>query len=82
MEGIAALSLENSRGNKKRKLDPQKKVRKLQLINEIFYRNGKVIQNFLAFFSRALEIFRQYLLLPTVKCYRKKLLGALENNTM
>lgn len=50
MEGIAALSLENSRGNKKRKLDPQKKVRKLQLITEIFYRNGKVIQNFLAFF--------------------------------
>ena len=50
MEGIAALSLENSRGNKKRKLDPQKKVRKLQLINEIFYSNGKVIQNFLAFF--------------------------------
>ena len=50
MEGIAALSSENSRGNKKRKLDPQKKVRKLQLINEIFYRNGKVIQNFLAFF--------------------------------
>ena len=36
MEGIAVLSLENSRGNKKRKLDPQKKVEKLQLITQIF----------------------------------------------
>ena len=30
--------------------------------------------------SKLLEISRQYLLLWTVKCYRKKLLGALENN--
>lgn len=36
MEGIAVLSLENSRGNKRRKLDPQKKVGKLQLITQIF----------------------------------------------
>lgn len=36
MEGIAVLSLENSRGIKKRKLDPREKVGKLQLITQIF----------------------------------------------
>ena len=31
-------------------------------------------------YPKLLEISRQCLLLQTVKCYRKKLLGALENN--